>query len=254
MQKDLTIVRPDPPIYAIGQVVYSRISATKGYMEPLYIANVQFDYGKREWLYSFARDAKIQERALYKNSFADATPMPVMNILPTKLYQTQLMTFCEAIDIQISVLTNDYEAAVTLLGDRCSDYVAPPATQKTYEDSRFRTTLPRSRYGINETVYLNESAINVGRLEPVRISDLKWDNGRKIWMYVIKYEPRPEHNMTIGDNDDWRRAYSVAYTEDELLKFCEAQEKVVTFLQRALNNAINRKTLVCTGGSEATNG
>jgi len=221
-------------------------------MEPLYICDAQYDYTKREWMYSFALNAIIEQRAMYKNSVVDTVPPPVIKKLPTKLYQSQLMTFCDAIEIQISFLTNEYNAAVKLLNDRCTGYVAPAATQKTYEDSKFRTTLPKSRYGINETVYLNETAVSTGRLEAVRVSDIKWDNARKMWMYVINYEPRPEHNMTIGDKDDWRRTYSVAYTEDELLKFCEAQQVVVNFLQTALNNAVCRRTSVC-GATGATN-
>ena len=254
MSKDLSILRPNSPKYKINQTVYSRISATKGFMEPLYIHEIELDSALGKWLYIFRRDLDIIPRTEYKyGSLAYNFPVPhppVVQLIAAKLYEDQILTFCEAIIIQISVLQREYNDAVKKFDKACNGTAPEPQSPpQVYEDAKLQMTAPRPRYGINELIYLLDTAKTVGRLEGVRINDMKWDNTRRQWLYIIHYECRPEHNMTIGDKDNWRRPYDVCYNEGELVSFCEAQAEVVKFLNKALSLAQRRKVALCGSGS-----
>lgn len=255
MSKDLSILRPNPPKYKINQTVYSRISATKGYIEPLYVHNVEFDPSNNQWLYSFRRDLNIAGNIInkYNLSSNDIQFSPTVKLLPVRLHESQIITFCEAIGIQINVLQKEYDDAIKTF-DKCqgSSPIEIEKTPRVYEDSKFQTSLPKPKFGYNETAYILDTAQVVGRLEPVRISDIQWDDVRKQWVYIIKYEPRPERSMTIGDNDNWSRPYVVGYSEDELIRFCEAQNEVVKFLSNALSIAKRRRTSLCGESSESS--
>lgn len=251
MQNDISILRPQPPKFNINQTVFSRISATKGYIEPLYIHDVQFDTSVRQWLYTFRRDLDIIPTAEYKyGQLTNNAPIPSAKapiLIPAKLHENKLLTFCEALGIQLSFLQRELDSAVKLLDTRCPSTVPVPlpVTQRVYPDNKYQVAMPRPRYGVNDVVYLIDSAKSVGRLEPIRISDIKWDNSSNQWLYVIDFNPRPEFTMTIGDKDNWRRRYTVVYRENELANFCETQTEVVSFLTKAVDLAKRRQSSLC---------
>jgi hypothetical protein len=237
MSDDRTVIRPLQPKYEINQTVYARVSATKGYVEPLYIHNVSFDPGAGKYLYSFRREPR----------------RPVFNtediLIPVKLYEEQLVNLCEATDIQISVLERDYQTALKLLQNKCPGVITPYQVPLVFEDHLGRVQPPNPRFGVNSIVYLLESASASGFLEAKRISSLVWNNDRKQWMYQFTYQVRPEHTMTIGDADNWRNYPVVYYLESELGIFCEAQDLVVKSLDRALANAKWRRDAICGAGT-----
>lgn len=250
MARDLTIYRPDAPKYKNGQTVYSRVSAVKGFIEPLYIHDVEYDSAKGQWLYTFRREAQIEARAEYRYGSSNG-PTPSLrpiDLISAKLYESQIITYCEAINLQVSVLQREYDDAVALLDSRCGGTTSSheiPASQRSFTDDKFQTVMPKPMYGVNETVYLLETAQASGRLEPIRISEIKWNSNRNQWSYVFRFEPRPERNMTVGDRGDWKNQYIVIYNENELVPFCVAQSEVVKFLDKALRSAQYRKNSLC---------
>ena len=256
MPSNISVLHPCPPKYNINQTVYARASAIKGYMEPFYIHNVALDPSNGRWLYSFNRKMNIVPNSMAKfNAEVHGNVIiPQYGLLPIQLYEDQILTFCEAIVIQISVLQNQYNEAVKVLQEKCGgQIVTQPPIVRTYEDATFQTALPKPRFGVNETVYLMETSQAAGRLEPMRISNIEWDNRQRHWTYVFHYEPRPEFNMTVGDRDNWRRPHNARYSEGMLGTFHEAQSARVSFLEQALKNSQTHQAVMC-GGSEGSQG
>jgi hypothetical protein len=225
--------------------VYARISATKGFITPLYIHDVGLDVATGKWQYTFRVDKR------------PTLPSRSIKLVPGKLYEEQILRICEALDIQISVLQREFNAAVELFQKTCNstDASSRRPTMKVYEDFKNTVEPPDPRFGYNEVVYLAETAQTVGRLEAYRVTDLNWDNGFKEWLYSFQLKPRPEFHMTIGDADNWRRAPKILLHESDLCTYCEAQEFAVDFLTEALNRAIRRRISLCadvTGSTGST--
>ena len=241
MPNDRTILRPPAPKYKIKETVYARASAIRGFLEPLTIANIQFDPSNGYYYYSFRRNP-IDPMTQYENP----------EILPIRLHEHEIIIFCEALDIQISTLERDLNSAVKLYSKQCPNGVPLYIKQPPTTDKFGRTQPPPPRFGYNEVAYLIDSATSVGRLEAFRIHDFKFDLNRGEWIYYIQIQPRLERNMTIGDRDDMRHSISMQYHESELSTFCETQLEVVNFLTTALNRARTRKRLHCLSESGET--
>jgi hypothetical protein len=238
MQDNRTVYKPTQPKFAINQTVYARVSATKGYIEPLFVHAISYDPYRNTHVYIFRREL---------------LPTKSVQLIPARLVESQLVTLCEATDIQLSVLQRDYDKAVKLLNDRCSGYVAPPETPTVYEDpSTLQTKPPKPKFGYNEVVYLKESADSAGFLEAMRITQIDWDNKRKQWLYSFQFTARPEYSMPIGDGSAYRDAPKPYYNESELLTFCEAQQIVVNYLAQAIQNAQWRKQNMCADATGST--
>jgi hypothetical protein len=236
MPNDLTVVRPPAPKYKINELVYAKASAKRGYIEPLMIHDVSFDPSHNRYYYSFKRDPH--------HPF---TPEGEPNLLPVRLYETDITTFCDAQDIQIEVLTADYEKAKKLYAEGCPNGVPAYFKQSPITDKFGRIQPPQPRFGYNDMVYLMDTALSVGRLESFRVSDFRFDVSRSEWLYFIAIHPRLERNMTVGDRDDMRHASAMQYYESELGTFCEAQSEVVKFLEASVNRSVTRRNLHCTG-------
>lgn len=245
MPGNRTIIRPSKPKYKINETVYARISATKGFITPLYIHDVELDVANGKWAYVFRVDKRPTQ------------PSENIKLVPGKLYEEQIIRICEALDIQISVLQREFNAATELFQRTCNstDATSRKPTIKVYEDYKNQVEPPAPRFGFNEVAYLAETAQTVGRLEAYRITDIKWDDGFKQWLYSFQLKPRPEYHMTIGDADNWRRPPKIMLHEIDLCTFCEAQEFVVDFLTEALNRSMRRRISLCgdiTGSTGST--
>ena len=216
------------PKFNIGQTVYSKISATKGYVEPLYIHSAYYNPYKNTYIYSFRRSLRGPPQ-----------------LLPVRLSEMQIITFYEAVDIQIGVLQKEYNKAVKTLQERCPEVnpiPALPVVPRLSEDpNTLQTVMPKPKYGYNQVVYLRESAEASGSLEAMRITDISWENKHRQWLYSFEIQPRPEYNMPVGDADVWRRRMCPSYSETELLTMCEAQQLAVNFLASALAKAKSRE-------------
>ena len=228
---NLTILRPPAPKYKINETVYPIASSKRGYLESLMICDVSFDPTCGRYLYSFRKDTR--------------DPIDERNILPIRLYETEITTICEALLAQIDSLLHDYEAAVKLYDEACPTGVLAYTKRGPITDKFGRIQPPPPRFGFNETVYLIDSAMSVGRLEAYRIASFKYDITRSEWMYLIDIQPRLERNMTVGDRDDMRHPSVMQYYESELGVFCEAQSEVVKFLTMAVNRAQTRRQQLC---------
>ena len=142
--KDITVQRPIQPKYNINQTVYSRASATKGYMQPFFIHHVHFEQSSSRWLYSFRRKMNIIPTIQYQLNERMHNNATILqsDILPIQLYEDQILTFCEAITIQKSVLQGQYEEAVKVLQEKCGGQLtSPPKPIKVYENATFQIAI-----------------------------------------------------------------------------------------------------------------
>ena len=231
---DKTVIRPGQPRFSINEIAYARISATKGYIEPLKVSSMQFDASEREYRYSFWKD--MRKTILEPKS---------IDFMPITLLETELCTMCEALDIQIVKLQNELSEMETKYNDYCGNM--PDIQPDTPNPLPIKTKIqpPAPRFGIREVVYLKETAEIVGRLEAFRVDDLMWDRASNMWMYYFYMRPRPTRNTTVGDRDDMRRSRTVIYPESQICTLCEVIPLAVAFLERAISSAQFRKDAYC---------
>jgi len=93
--------------------------------------------------------------------------------------------------------------------------------------------IPQARFGINEIVYLRESAL-LGFLEPVRVYNARFDRDvRKIFYRFIFKKAAPDV-QTVGDANNLKTVSQTEVIEDELLTFAEALLLKADALRREL--------------------
>lgn len=235
---DRTILRPSSPKFGVRETVYARVSATKGYVEPLMVAAIDFSPARNQFLYSF-------DRQLSPTS-------PKKDLMPVKLLESEIITMCEAIELQVSVLKRQLDEANAQLTQLCgsSGGIPLPSVAKPIEGV-YITTPPRPRFGYNQVVYLIETAQTTGNLEAYRISNLYWQTQLKQWVYTFHIKPRPGRSTTVGDRDDLSRHSELQFLESALGEVCEVLPLRVQFLTLAYNRAVRRLETFCgaTGAS-----
>jgi hypothetical protein len=95
---------------------------------------------------------------------------------------------------------------------------------------------PAPRFGINEIVYVRESALN-GYLEPMRVEGIRFDAciGRTI--YEFHFRKSNPSTQTVGDAVDLKTSSTIEIVEEELLTFEEAVRIKKDFLEKELAKA-----------------
>ena len=228
---DRTKINPGVPRFAITETVYVRVSAIKGYIEPVLIHSINYNPTINQYVYTL------------KQPFND----PV-KFLPAVLTESEIITLCEALDLQISVLKLELSQMQQKQSTNCASFVEPISAGPIVKDDG-RVQPPKPMFSFNEVVYLIESAKAVGRLEAFRVNGLRWENSVSQWVYTFDIQPRPERNTTVGDRDDMRRGFGIYYSEPELCHFCTAVNSAVQFLVRAVNLAEQRRVSLCASSS-----
>lgn len=238
MGNERTVLRKGKPRFAINETAYARVSATKGFIEPLIIANIEFDPARTEWVYTWNRNTSDKRQ-----------------VSPIKLAENELVTLCEALPIQISVLNRELLGLQTKYAQVCPGtepaVVIDPRSRLVYPGKDGRVVAPAPRFGVREVVYLRETAEVVGRLESYAITDISWSKTQ--WLYSMYIKRRPGRTMTVGDRDDMSRDMTLAYPESELCTVCEALPLAINFMTRAISRAQARLASLCpcpSSGSE----
>ena len=107
-----------------------------------------------------------------------------------------------------------------------------------------RPTVPK--FGINEIVYLRESALN-GYLEPQKIKLIQFDPDiNKNW-YTFSFSKNSPNSQTVGDAIDLKSAVSFKVLEDDLLTYEEALIIKRDFLIRELSKVEQQLAQKLTG-------
>jgi hypothetical protein len=225
---DRTVLRPLAPTYSINEVVYSKASSLKGYIEPLKIYNLEFDPSRNQYRYYFFRSIDS-----------------VDSVLPITLLESEVLNVCGALDNQISVLNREHSDMLAKLYAYCGGELVQAAdiVNPTYTNEM--VSPPRPRFGYNSVVYLRESAEVVGVLESYRVDDIKWDRDNLQWVYFSIIRPRPDKNSTVGDRGDLTHNITLNFIEVQLCTVCEAISLAVSFLSRALSRAQSRRQSYC---------
>jgi hypothetical protein len=240
MSENRTVIRPSAPRFAINEIAYSRVSATKGFVEPLPVYGIEFVPSVGKYRYTFSRklDVNHQNRRV--------------QLIAAKLFEDQLITLCEALDIQISVIQRQYDEMYVKYQAACPDGVVLYEPVQVYESARFMVQPPQPRFGHNDVVFLKETSQTTGVLEAFRIKDMSWDTSRNMWLYKFEIKPRPERTMSVGDADNWHRSYIIAYYDVELSTYCEALYYSVQFLYDAVTAATTRRAALCPSSGSST--
>lgn len=231
---DRTILRPPRPRFAIDEVAYSAISSKKGFVEPLTVAKVEFSPAHNQYNYSFRDKSRFTIRGGKKE-----------RLMPITLLESELITLCEALDIQISVLQRERDQMQAKLNEHCEGQEIDRTPVQSPIRDNGKVIPPDPLYGYNEVVYLTETAQTVGRLEAYRITNFRWDDDMVEWVYEFVIKPRPRRNTTVGDMDDLRRGTTLEYPESMLCSICQAITLANDFLERAVNRAILRRQAFC---------
>jgi hypothetical protein len=240
MSIDKTILRRGKPKFGINEVAYSRAGAIRGFIEPLPIIRVDFDPGLNTYVYTWGRDL---------GPAAKKVPAPF--VFP----ESQLLTLCEALDLQIPSLERDLAGLEAQMTSSCPNGAIAEYVSPTPEVINGRINPPAPRFGYNEVVYLRESAEALGRLEAYRVTDFYWEKDFKEWVYKFFIQRRPGRTMTVGDRGDMtaRSEFDLIYPESELATICEALPLAVTFMRQAVTRAKARRTTYCPGATDAGN-
>ena len=212
---DTTVVNPGTPKYDVNDTVYIKASAQKGFIEPLVVESIAFDNRSRNFRYSF-----IYAGVKY----------------PITLLECELITLCEAYTLKIAILTEKLEKAQVRFAKNCGSGLP----------QRQRSQLPivtQPLFGVNEIVYLTDSALNQGELDAMRVDSVRLVDGG--WIYKFNFIPRPEANSTVGDMYNLKSRASPEYSESELCSYCEAENYAVQYLIQALAQATAAKEELC---------
>lgn len=121
--------------------------------------------------------------------------------------------------------------------------------------------IPKPRFGINEIVYIRESALN-GYLEPHKISLAYFDPDIKKYWYSFKFKKSTPVTQTVGDMVDLKTRNQIQILEDDLCNMEEALVIKRNFLTSELNKTLNQMQGVSGGptidvygsGIDITNG
>jgi hypothetical protein len=255
MGKDKTLRNNGPccevgaPKFGINEVVYPRESAVKGFIEPITIAQIFLNRARNEYEYRFRKGAQPLQIV-----FIDGRPAPIPvppskleDLSPVILLEHEMLTFCEAMDLVEAFLAREVVSAEAQFETVCGNEVPdtfesdPPPTR----DFPFVLRPNEPKYSINEVVYLEETAQAVGRLEKMRIDDIRWDEDAGRWRYSAVFNQKPGENATVGDRNDLRRSVVVEKFEGELITVCEAIDLRVKFLRRTLAKVRRNRSARC---------
>ena len=106
------------PLYDIDDVVYLKSSAARGFLEPLRVSGIAFDRTSNSWIYRI----RIESRAPRGQTVGDFNDLK--KEIPFSLSQGELVTFCEAIELAETNLTNALTRIQSLRADQCSEDTA----------------------------------------------------------------------------------------------------------------------------------
>lgn len=250
MPKDKTVrTNIGAPKFGINEIVYARESATKGFIEPLTVARIAFNRARNLFEYRF-RQGRVSANIAIVDGVIQEIPVRAARneeLIPVILLEDKILTFCEAIGLVESFLTNELSAAEDEQEIVCGTNVEDPFQPEPgpAQDAGFVTRPLEPKFSINEIVYLDESAQGVGRLEKMRIDDIRWDEETGKWRYTAYFNQKPGENATVGDRVDLRRNVVVEKLESELITLCEAIRFRVQFLTRTLNKVTNKRVARC---------
>ena len=246
MAKDKTIIRPPQPFFGIHEIAYIRESAIKGFVEPIVIARCSFHIKLNTYVYRYLKNRRLSDVIIRNGRVAAIGAAADKDLAPVSVTEDDLITLCEALSIQISFLEDRLAEANDELSRVCgSGGDELPKPQQATIDSDFIVRQPIPRFGINEIVYLAETAQAVGRLERMRVDGLDFGPQIQKWIYTFVFEQKPGENMTVGDRNDLRSGVVITKNEDELLTVCEAIPLRIDFLERALNTAQTNQGRFC---------
>lgn len=237
MSRDKTISAPGQPKFGIGEVAYARSSALLGFIESIVIAKVRFDHPIGAYVYRWLRDSSLETGL--------AAQAKEKDLAPFELREEAILTLCETLPIHISVIGKELEKAEEQLEDFPGGVVV---TKPVPVETRGRILQPpEPRFGVNEVVYLIDSAEINGRLEKMRIDSLEFNNESQEWEYTAIFRKKPGENATVGDRNDLRRSVVVNRPESQLGTIADVLPLRVDFLTRALNASTRRFDNTCQG-------
>lgn len=99
--------------------------------------------------------------------------------------------------------------------------------------------IPKPKFGINEVVYVRESALN-GYLEPQKVALAYFDPQIGKYWYSFKFKKSEPVTQTVGDIIDLKTKTQIQILEDDLCGFAEALVLKRNFLYNELNKTINQ--------------
>lgn len=246
MGKDKTLKGGKAPLFGINEVAYARESAIKGFIEPLIIARIRFVVSLNEYAYRFLKNQRLSNLLVHDGRVSTVRAALDKELSPIELPDSELITICEALTIQISFLETALQDAQDEFTRVCADQADTEPNPQTVSTSfEFIVSAPIPRFRVNEVVYLEETAQAVGRLEKMRVDGFEFDPNKQEWLYTFVFEQKPGENQTVGDRIDLRQPVVIKKFETELLTACEAIPLRVQFLQRALNGSRSKFTSIC---------
>lgn len=92
---------------------------------------------------------------------------------------------------------------------------------------------PEPKFGINEVVYLRESAIN-GYLEPVKVYRLRYDPEIDMTIYTFIFKRGAAMTQIAGDAINLKSSHIIELSEDNLLNLVDALLLKKSFLENEL--------------------
>ena len=98
---------------------------------------------------------------------------------------------------------------------------------------------PTPKFGINEVVYLKESAM-LGYLEAVKVYNIYYDRDVNKNMYVFVHNKSSPSTQIAGDAIDLKRNRAIAIVEEELLTYQEALNIKLRALEREIGITNNQ--------------
>jgi len=104
---------PDKPIFDINDVVYLRESAVAGFIERYQISSIRYDNSSSQWVYAI----DIKQRGPAHSTVLDRVDLTARSTLEFR--QSELLTFCEAMEIAIIESEKRLERLRITYSQRC---------------------------------------------------------------------------------------------------------------------------------------
>lgn len=163
------------------------------------------------------------------------------------------VTFVSGEDADYVYDDEGYKLEIYVIGDEMQVILQPksrvittnvPETNYEYNDS-----ISAPKWGINEFVYLKETAETVGRLERLRVDRAIYNRESGEWEYTFFFKQRPGESMTVGDRIDLKENVIFKKAESELVGICDALELRVDYLTKSLDSANRKAQNLCQSGT-----
>lgn len=239
------------PKFKLYEIVYSRISAMKGFIEPLVIGSINYENQSNTYEYRWIKNKKLSELIITgRINHRSIDPPSDKSLSPVRIAEHELIYLCQdddngALQIQKRFIEKELlNASNEILNSGCDEIDEFPDVEKD-KNYDYNDDISSPNWSVGDFVYLRETAESVGRLERFRIDNIEFNNKTGEWVYVFFIKQKPGAVSTVVDRNDLKNNIIISKSESELIDFCDAMAIRILYLNKSLDTVNRRIETLC---------